>query len=75
VLVPGVTSECKKSPIDLAGAHTDELVVGRVVSDGDNTGLLGDSLGSPGEVTGVETETTELAVSSTGADNVDTYNM
>ena len=54
------------------GVGTDELVVGGVVDDTDDTGLLGDALGTPGEVTGIETEGAELAVAATGADEVDT---
>jgi hypothetical protein len=54
------------------GVGTDELVVGRVVDDTDDTGLLGDTLGTPGEVTGIETEGAELAVAATGADEVNT---
>ena len=36
-----------------------------------DTGLAGDTLGAPREVTGLETETTELLVTTTGADKVD----
>ncbi len=54
------------------GVGTDELVVGRVVDDTDDTGLLGDALGTPGEVTGIKTESAELAVAAAGADEVDT---
>ena len=54
------------------GVGTDELVVGGVVDDTDNTGLLGDALRAPGEVAGLETESTELAVAATGADKMDT---
>lgn len=54
------------------GVGADELVVGGVVDDTDDTGLLGDALGAPGEVAGVETQSTELAVSAAGADKMDT---
>ena len=54
------------------GVGTDELVVGRVVDDTDDTGLLGDTLRTPREVASVETEGTELAVAAAGADEVDT---
>lgn len=54
------------------GVGADELVVGGVVDDTDDTGLLGDTLGTPGEVTGIETESAELAVAAAGADEVDT---
>ena len=53
------------------GVCADQLVVGRVVGDGDDTALAGDALGAPGEVAGLETEATELAVAATGADKVD----
>lgn len=52
------------------GVGADELVVGRVVGDGDDTGLAGAALGGPGEVAGVETEGTELVVAAAGADGV-----
>lgn len=53
------------------GVGADELVVGRVVGDGDDTGLAGAALGSPGEVAGVETQGTILVVAAAGADGVD----
>jgi hypothetical protein len=43
-----------------------------VEGDTDDTGLAGDTLGAPGEVTGLETEGTELLVATTGADQVNT---
>lgn len=54
------------------GVGSDELVVGRVVDDTDDTSLLGDALGAPGEVAGLETQSTELAVAAAGADKMDT---
>jgi len=42
-----------------------------VERDTDDTGLAGNALGTPGEVTGLETESTELLVTTTGADKVD----
>jgi hypothetical protein len=51
---------------------TDKLVVGRVVGDSNDTGLLGNTLRAPREVTRVQAETTELAVATTGADDVNT---
>jgi hypothetical protein len=51
---------------------TDKLVVGRMVCDSNDTGLLGDALRTPREVAGVQTESTELAVASTSADDVNT---
>jgi hypothetical protein len=75
VLVPRSTRQNFITPPRVGvcvGKLTDKLVVGGVVGDGNDTGLLGDTLRAPGEVTGVETETTELAVATTGADNVNT---
>lgn len=54
------------------GVGSDELVVGRVVGDGDDTGLAGAALGSPGEVTRLQTESTVLVVAATGSDGVNT---
>lgn len=68
----------ERSGIDLdhggagEGVGADEFVVGGVVDDTDHTGLLGDALRSPGEVAGLETESTELAVAAAGADEMDT---
>ena len=53
------------------GVGADELVVGGVEGDTDDADLAGDTLAAPGEVAGFETETTELAVTTTGADKVD----
>ena len=53
------------------GTGTDQLVVGRVIDDSDDTGLAGDGLGTPGEVTGIQAHGTELAVTTTGANLVD----
>jgi hypothetical protein len=52
------------------GVGADELVVGRVEGDTDDADLAGDTLAAPGEVAGFETETTELAVTTTGADEM-----
>lgn len=54
------------------GVGTDKLVVGGVVDDTDDTGLLGDALRAPGEIAGLETQSTELAVSAAGADKMNT---
>lgn len=54
------------------GVGADQLVVGRVVGDGDDTGLAGAALGGPGEVTGFETEGTVLVVAAAGADGMNT---
>lgn len=53
------------------GVGADKFVVGRVEGDDDHADLTGDTLRSPGEVTGVETQTTIFGVSTTGADKVD----
>lgn len=54
------------------GVGTDKFVVGRVEDDSNDTGLLSDGLAAPREVTGVDAEGTELAVTTTGADNMNT---
>ena len=54
------------------GVGTDQFVVRRVVHDTNDTGLAGNALRSPREVAGLETEGTELAVTTTGTDKVDT---
>jgi hypothetical protein len=75
--VVGLVPLTERSGIDLdngglgEGVGADKLVVGRVVGDGNDTGLAGSALGSPGEVTGLETEGTVLVVAATGADDVD----
>lgn len=53
------------------GVGTDQLVVGGVVGDDDDTGLAGAALGGPGEVARVETQSTVLVVTAAGADSVD----
>jgi hypothetical protein len=74
----GLEPHTEGSGIDLddgglgEGVGADELVVGGVVDDTNDTGLLGDALGAPREVAGVETQSTELAVAATGADKMDT---
>jgi hypothetical protein len=52
------------------GVGSDKLVVGRVVGDGDDTGLAGQTLGAPGKVARVETEGTVLVVTTSGSDGV-----
>ncbi len=54
------------------GVGADQLVVGWMESDANDADLAGNTLRSPGEVAGVETESTELAVTTTGADKVNT---
>lgn len=53
------------------GLGTDELVVGGIVDDIDDTGLAADGLASPGEVARVKTEGTVLDVATTDANVVD----
>lgn len=53
------------------GVGADKLVVRRVVSDTDDTGLAGAALGGPGEVAGVEAQGAVLVVTTAGADGVD----
>ena len=50
---------------------TDELVIGSVVRDVEDTYLASADLGTPGKVAGVETEGTELEVTATATDGVD----
>lgn len=50
------------------GVGSNEFVVGWVEDDTDDTSLAGDGFRAPGEVSAVETEGAEFAVSSTGAD-------
>jgi len=50
---------------------TDQLVVGGVVDNVQDTGLARAGLSTPGEVTGVQTEGTELHVASTAANGPD----
>lgn len=76
--VVGLVPLSEGSGIDLddgaagQGVGTDELVVGRVVGDGDDTGLAGAALGSPGEVARVEAQGAVLVVTAAGADGMDT---
>lgn len=53
------------------GVCSDQLVVGRMVGDNDNTDLAGDTLRSPCKVTGLETEGAVFAVTTTGTDEMD----
>lgn len=53
------------------GVGADQLVVGRVVGDGDDTGLAGGALRGPREVTRVQAQGTVLVVAAAGADGVD----
>jgi hypothetical protein len=53
------------------GVCADKFVVGRVESDDDDADLAGNTLRGPGEVAGFEAESTGLAVTTTGADEMD----
>lgn len=76
--VVGLEELTERSSIDLnngrlgQGVGTHKLVVGRVVDHRNDTGLARDTLGTPGEVTGFETKSTELLVTTPRADRVDT---
>lgn len=50
---------------------SDQLVVGRVVDDTGDSGLSGDTLGGPSEVTGLDSQGSELLVTTSGSDSVD----
>ena len=53
------------------GLGADQLVVGRVVHDIEDTDLAGADLGTPGKVAGIDAEGSELGVSSPAPDLVD----
>ncbi len=53
------------------GVGSDEFVVGRMESNDNYTDLAGNTLRSPREVAGFETESTELSVTTTGTDKMD----
>ena len=53
------------------GVGSDKFVVRGVESDDDNTDLAGNTLRGPGEVASFETKGTEFAVTTTGADKMD----
>jgi hypothetical protein len=53
------------------GVGADQLVVGRMVGDDDDTSLAGDSLRGPGEVARVEAQGAVLVVAAASADGVD----
>lgn len=75
--VVGLVPLAERNGVDLddggtgQGVGADQLVVGRVESDGDDADLAGNTLRSPREVAGVEAEGAELAVTTTGADEMD----
>ena len=53
------------------GLGSDQLVVGGVVDNVDDSGLAGDGLAAPGEVSLIQPESTVLLVSSTDTEGVD----
>jgi len=53
------------------GLGTDQLVIGRVVHDVEDTDLAGADLGTPRKVTGIESQGPELGVSSSAPNLVD----
>lgn len=76
--VVGLVPLAEGSGVDLddgaarQGVGADELVVGRVVGDGDDTRLARAALGAPGEVARVEAEGAVLVVAAASANGVDT---
>ena len=50
------------------GLGSNELVVRSVVDDIEDLGLLGDGFGAPGEVTSLETESSELVVATSASE-------
>lgn len=53
------------------GVSSHQLVVGRVVDDRSDSGLSGDTFTGPGEVTGLDSQGSELLVTTSGSDGVD----
>ena len=74
--VVGLVPLTERSGIDLddsglgQGVGADQLVVGRVVGDTDDTGLAGAALRGPGKVARVQAQGTVLVVTAAGADGV-----
>jgi len=68
----------ERSSVDLnnggagQGVGADEFVVRWVEGDGNDTSLAADALGAPGEVARVDAQGAELAVTTTGANEMDT---
>ena len=69
----------KRSSIDLnngrfgEGVCADELVVGGMVRDNDNTDFARYTFGAPGEVTRVQTESAIFLVAAASADEMDAF--
>lgn len=53
------------------GVSSDQLVVRRVVDDRSNSGLSGDTFAGPREVTGLDSQGSELLVTTSCSDSVD----
>lgn len=53
------------------GVRADELVVGRVEGHSQDTDFARDAFGAPGEVAGVDSQSTELAVAAADTDEMD----
>lgn len=74
--VVGLVPLAERSGIDLnngrlgQGVGADQLVVGRVVDDTDDTRLAGAALRGPGKVARVQTQSAVLVVAAAGADGV-----
>lgn len=75
--VMGLVPLSERGGIDLddgaagQGVGSNKLVIRRVVGDTDDTGLASAAFGGPGEIAGVETESTILMVTTAGTDGVD----
>lgn len=54
------------------GVGSNQLIVRRVVCNNCKSGLSGNTLGSPREVTGLNSQSSELLVATSGSDTVDT---
>lgn len=67
----------KRSGVDLNDSRlrksvcADELVVGRMESDDNDTDFPGNALGAPAEVAAVKTQSTVFGVAAAGADEMD----
>lgn len=57
------------------GVGSDQLVVGGVIDDVEDSGLAGDSFGGPVEVAFLESESSELEVSSSNSDTSDSSSV
>lgn len=75
--VVGLEPLSERSSVDLdnsrlgQGVGSHQLVVGWVVDDTSNSGLSSNTLGSPREVTGLDSQGSELLVTTSGSNSVD----